>query len=194
MTEQTTIFNPLPVCNSIRRSSAWASLARSLSAALDTHKKKVCRLIKFCALNGQIILIINLLPKQLAINYNLMMNYLLLTAWGKRRNQTLIIHWVIKFIGASAPPTPPTPTVSLAPLERGGTGRCPEFRSNYWNSKWNHEGALCCCFCFLINSRYVIVGLFSIILQSEFSKQKMHPPHLHPHPIPPTLPVSLCAQ
>lgn len=30
-----------------------------------------------------------------------MMNYLVLTAWGKRCNQTLIIHWVIKFIGAS---------------------------------------------------------------------------------------------
>lgn len=118
MTEQTTIFNPLPVCNSIRRSSAWASLARSLSAALNTHKKKVCRLIKFCALNGQIILIINLLPKQLAINYNLMMNYLLLTAWGKRRNQTLIIHWVIKFIGASAPPAP-TPHPCPSPPSKG---------------------------------------------------------------------------
>lgn len=47
-----------------------------------------------------------------------MMNYLLLTAWGKRRNQTLIIHWVIKFIGASAsPPYPFPPHPSLAPLK-----------------------------------------------------------------------------
>lgn len=35
-----------------------------------------------CAFNKQIILIINLLPKQLGINYNLMINYLVLTAWG----------------------------------------------------------------------------------------------------------------
>lgn len=98
------------------------SVGVTRSAMHSTHKK-VCRLIKFCALNGQIILIINLLPKQLAINYNLMMNYLLLTAWGKRRNQTLIIHWVIKFIGASASAPFRSPHLPIPrPLERGGTG------------------------------------------------------------------------
>lgn len=61
---------------------------------------------KICAFNKQIILIINLLPKQLVINYNLVINDLVLTAWGSC-NQTLIIHGVIKFIGAP-PPTPPT--------------------------------------------------------------------------------------
>lgn len=62
---------------------------------------------KICAFNKQIILIINLLPKQLVINYNLVINDLVLTAWGSC-NQTLIIHGVIKFIGV-----PPTLTLSV---------------------------------------------------------------------------------
>lgn len=62
---------------------------------------------KICAFNKQIILIINLLPKQLVINYNLVINDLVLTAWGSC-NQTLIIHGVIKFIGV-----PPTLTLSF---------------------------------------------------------------------------------
>lgn len=63
---------------------------------------KSLQLNKICAFNKQIILIINLLPKQLVINYNLVINDLVLTAWGSS-NQTLIIHGVIKFIGAPPP-------------------------------------------------------------------------------------------
>lgn len=44
------------------------------------HKSLLLNTI--CAFNKQIIVIINLLPKQLVINYNLMINYLVLTAWG----------------------------------------------------------------------------------------------------------------
>lgn len=90
------------MCNSIKHDSERRSSFVDVGAAESIrtlHKSLPPN--KICALNRQIILIINLLPKQLVINYNLMMNYLVLTAWGKRCNQTLIIHWVIKFIGAS---------------------------------------------------------------------------------------------
>lgn len=62
-----------------RSVTVWAPLNRYV---LHTTPKKSLPLNKICAFNKQIILIVNLLPKQLVINYNLMINYLVLTAWG----------------------------------------------------------------------------------------------------------------
>lgn len=68
------------------------------------------------------------MPKQLVINYNLVINDLVLTAWGSS-NHTFIIYGVIKFIGV--PPFPPPPPSSGS----GGGGVVGQS----WDSGAHHQ-------------------------------------------------------